>query len=466
MTHGVGTQHVRHNRARFATAPEGRGESDRRSAPSLRPRAQAAFELLLRSLRKAGRTDVLEMVGGLDRVDDVLRERPASVPTLLELAWQLRDVAEFSPYFQRADGHSTVTDRDQPIAPCNRSYDQVVRAHLHGAARLLFERRERAWAERRARAAREQRRQRKGQGGGLQSRLMAPLKTMLDGEGDLDPDEFRAEYPGYGLFSVLKPSLREPWQFAVLETYARLGTPQARAFGHLLSRVRSAEMLDTLVNLSVDDVGLIRTVCRTFIEVRQNIKLDKAPRWQLSTEAREANDAAEKQISAHEDAVFETVVLKHTAALPLIRELGINIAPDVVRRLTPVFGDEVWDLLTHPDDLENARAMPDHLLPVLGPVSRHVPPDISIMLSQIKDRALAKDLMAFAREAFPDDELARYLSDTARRPIWNALPSKFNNAFRYQRDAQSGGSLRNSDDLRVVSTGIFQSLRLGKLETF
>lgn len=469
MTYAPEGHQWRHDRHLAAPPAEGGGgTSERRGSPTLRPRVQAGFERLLSMLQKAKRTDVLKTIGDLRRVDDVLRDRPAQVPILLELAWQLRDTPDFQGFFQRADGKGPVTERGQLIAPCERTYDQIIRAHLHGAARMVFERRERSWIERRARAERAQQRERrkKEPRGGLQSKLMAPIKGMLEGEADIDPDQFRPEYPGYGLYAVLKPSLRASWQFGFLETYARLGTPQARAFGHLLDRVKSPELLETLVNLSTDDVGLIRTVCRVFIEARHKIKLDKSPSWQLSAETRQENEAAEKRISELEGDVVESLILEHPAAIGMIQHLGINVGPDVVRRLTPIFGNEIWSVMEDAQELENARSVPDHLLPILGSVSRYAAPDISTILGQIQDRALAKDLMTMARQAFPDEELARYLGDLERRPIWNTLPTKFNNTYRYQRDAQSGGNLRNEDDLRTVSKGIFQSLRLGHLETF
>ncbi|MBB4284985.1 hypothetical protein [Roseospira goensis] len=449
-----------------ASDPSGGGE--RRSNPDVRAALQAVYERLLRSLRKAGRDDVLAPLSGLERVDDVLRACPEQVPTLLDLAWQLRDTPDFRPFFLDRAGDAPVAHRGQPIAPCDLTFDQVARALLWGAARLAFDRLERQWTDRRLHQerARRQRRRQEETRGALHARLMAPLKTMLDGgEADPDPEAIRARYPGRDLYPVLKPHLQESWQFAHLDLYARIGTPQARALGHLLGRFRSRPALERVVALSVDDIGLMRTVCRGFAEVWLNLKLEPGPRWQFSAKDLDARTEAEERIAMVESMTFDTLMVEHPRAVAMIRALGLD-ARGVVRQLTPIFGDEIWDLMAQPEALENARRMPDHLLPVLGRISRRVPPDISAILGHIRDRALAQDLLTFARQSFSDEELAFHLSDPARKPIWNALPAKFNNAYTYQRDALAGHGPRNSEDLRMVCAAIFQSLRLGHPETF
>jgi hypothetical protein len=451
----------------WAPAAEG-GGAERRASPTLRPTVQTTFERLRDTLRKAGRKEVLQAIGDLDRVDDVLRTYPAQVPTFLELAWQLRDQPDFVGFFHASDGSGPVTDRDTPISPCDLTFNQIVRAHLYGAARLVFERREREWAERRARkeASRRQKRRDQDARGSLSSRLMNPLKTMWEADSEVDPDQLRSLYPGHGLYAILKPYLRDPWQFAFIEHYARLSTAQARVLGHLIGYLRSLDMMETVVGLDVEELAVVRAACRAFAETHLHIKQDKGPRWEMSAEAAKERDEAEERIRVQESITFDTILVRHPGALDAIRTLGLDVRP-VVRRLTPIYGEDVWSVLDSPVSLENARRVPDHLLGVLGRLSHLVPPDISAILGHIRDHALAQDLLTFAREDFSDNELANYLSDPSRKPIWNALPAKFNNNYKYQRDARSGmGTLHNNENLRTVSTAIFHSLRLGQVETF
>lgn len=451
-----------------APADQGTSARDRRVSPELRPAVQTGFDRLLTILHKAGRREFTDPLDGLSRVDDVLRTQPKIVPRLFDLGWELRTTPEFRELFLGPDQDQPVTQRDQPIAPCGLSYDQIMRAHLFGSARLVFEHRERRWAERRARRELDRRREQRAEEAkrrGLQGRLVGSMRTLLDGgeSEQPDPEPHRASYPGHGLYLVLKPHLRETWQFDFLDLYARLGTAQARTLGHLISRVHSRRRIESFIGLSEDDIALVRTTCRAFAEARLHLKLDHGPRWQMSRQDQKAQSEAETQVATIESIVFDTLLLDHFAAVEAIRELKAR-APQVVKRLTPVFGDDLWSVMDHPQALENARHVPDHLLPILGPLSQHCPPDISTILGQIRDRALARDLMGIARETLPDEVLSRYLADPERKPIWNSIPTKFNNAFPYQRDAMSGGSLNNIDSLRTVATAIFHSLQLGHVE--
>lgn len=444
------------------------GGAERRVSPALRPTVQTMFERLLATLRKAGRTDLLQAIGGLERVDDVLKTYPAQVPTFLELAWQLRDQPDFISFFRASDGSGPVSDRDTAIGPCDLTFDQIVRAHLYGAARLVFERREREWAERRARKelSRRQKRREQDARGSLPSRLMNPLKTMWDSDAEVDPAQLRSLYPGHGLYPILKPYLRDPWQFAFIEHYARLSTAHARVLGHLIVHLRSATLLEQVIDLDVEELAVVRAACRAFAEAHLNIKLERGARWEMSAAAVRERDEAEERISVQESITFDTILVHHPAALDAIRTLGLSVRP-VIRRLTPIYGQDIWDVFDSPVSLENARSVPDHLLSVLGRLSHRVPPDISAILGHIRDHALAQDLLTFARSDFTDEDLVRCLSDPSRKPIWNTLPAKFNNAYKYQRDAHSGmGTVHNNENLRTVCTGIFHSLRLGQRESF
>ncbi|KAA5605501.1 hypothetical protein F1188_11445 [Roseospira marina] len=454
-----------------AKAPSNEGGgSERRTNPVLRPAVQAVFDRLLTVLRKARRSEVLDLIGGAERVDDVLRNYPDHVPTFLELAWQLRAQPDFVVFFRASGsrGDGPVQDRSTPIAPCDLTFDQIGRSLLTGAARLVFERRERAWAERRAKqeAARRSKRREAGAKGPLSSRLISPLKTMFEGDHDLDPAHLRAHYPGHGLFAVLRPYLVEPWQFAFLEQYARLGTAQAKVLGHLIWRVRAPEMLETLISLDVEELSVIQAACRAFAETTLGVPPDQGPRWELKGKAARDRDRIEEQIAAEVSTTLDAIVLRHPGALDAIREMGLSARREV-RRLTQVYGADIWMVFEQPDRLHNARNVPDHLLRVLGPLCHRVPPDVSAILGHIRDRTLARDLITLAREDLGDEVLAGYLADPVRKPIWNTLPAKFNNAYKYQPDATPGlGAPNNRESLRLIGAGIFQSLRLGHLEIF
>jgi len=453
-----------------APADEGGGPPpERRAFPGLRPAVQAVFDRLLGALRKARRTEVLDLIGGLEQVEDVLRTYPAHAPTFVELAWQLRDQPDFAAFFRVGEGGGSVTDRDTPIAPCGLTFNQIVRAHLQSAARLVFEDREREWAERQAkretaRLLKEREARRKGR---LSRRLMNPLKTMLEGDLDVGPDQLRAQYPGYNLYPVLKPYVREPWQFAFIDQYAGFGTAEAHIVGHLVGQVRTPEAVEWLTGLDAESLSVIRAVCRTYAEVTLGLPREKGPRRLLTGVAAKERDEDEARIGLLAKSVLDVLLLRRRVAVDAIRALGLGIRREV-RRLTPVYGETVWMVFETEEALANASAIPDHLLRALGPICHRVPPDVSAILGHIRDRTLARDLIGFAREEFSEDELVQYLRDPRRKPIWNSLPAKFNNTYKYQPDAAANsiGAPNNRESLRVICTAVFQSLRLGKLERF
>jgi|GEM_PF-1071041 len=439
---------------------------ERRTRPSSRPAMQMGFDRLRVLLEKAGRSDILKRLESLGTVDDVLREQPTLVPTLLALAWEMRSQPGFAPLFRGTDQRTIVSHPDTPIFPCGLSFTEVQRVHLLGATRLACERLERAWCQRRAQQERDRvRRERQQQArSSLQTRLMGSLKTMLDGDGEVSPSQFRTEYPGHGVYQSLKAELQDPWQFQMLDLYARMSSAQARMVNHLIRHLTTREALERVVRMDAEDLALVRTVCRAHAKMILTLQLSPDPLWQMTPEEQADARIAAERVDMLENATFDALILKQPAAVEAIVTLGLRNASEVIRRLTPVFGDDMWTIMEDEQALNNARSMPNHLLTVLGPVSRHVPPGISEILNCIRDRALARDLLGLARETFPDDTLGAYLADPDRKPIWNSLPAKFNNAYRYQRDAESGSGLRNLEDLTTVARALFHSLEIGSLE--
>lgn len=445
------------------------GGSERRVCPELRQQAQKGYEVLLALLEKAGHSEFIDKLGNRRRVDDVLGELPEVVPALLDMVWELRDSPQFRPFFQAEGGGGTVTDRETPIAPCGRTFAEVVRAHLMGAARIYMDRLEKAWAIKEAkreaaRHAKEQARERKSLGG----RLSQATRKLIAGEQTFEPADFREKYPGYGVYLLIKPYLREEWQFTMVRAYARLRTRQAEALGSLITFFRTPEELEPVLALKSADISVVRGVARAFAEVRNGVGIATGakPRSKVSAAEQRRLDEMEPAIAALESRTFEALVTEHSTGLETILKQGANVDA-LVRRLTPVFGDEIWRLFAEPHRLRNVLNVPEHVAPALGRLAQHVPPVISRMIEQIANRELGRDLILFAAEELGEDTFAAYVNDEDRLKIWQAIPGKFNNAFNYQPDALPGqGSVRNAEDLRMVCAGLFESLRKGQLEKF
>lgn len=447
-------------------ARQGEGR-ERRASPELRQRAQLGYDALLALLEKAGRQDFIEKLGNRRRVDDVLRELPETVPALLNMVWELRETPQFAKFFKDADG-TVVADRQTEIAPCGRSFEEVMRAHLMGATRIYMERRERDWAEKEAKRearqhARDEAQERKSIGG----RLSVATRKLISGERTFEAAEFRDRYPGHGVYLILKPYLRHEWQFNMVRAYGRLRTAQAEALGPLITFFKTPEELEPVLALRSADISVLRGVSRAFAQVRLGVpQLPGGSRSKISPAQQRKLDEFEPKIAALESKTFEALVTHRSGALKELLKQGPNV-DQTIRRLTPIFGDGVWTLFEEPKRLENVMNVPEHVAPALGRLTQHVPTAVSRAIDQINNRELGRDIMRFAAEEFDEETFAEYCNDERRLKIWQAIPGKFNNSFKYQADAQSGqGSIKNADDLRTVCAGLFESLRKGELEKF
>lgn len=436
-----------------------------RRIPQQRERCQTGFDLLRSLLDRAGRGDILEKLKGLEGVDDVLRHQPAFLPVLLNAAWELRVEPRFSDLFRNGETGEIVQARDEPIAPCGRTYAHIVQSHLYGAARLYFERLEKDWAAKRAREAEKKwKKQQASKRSTLTGRLTEGLRDLTGAPRSFDLQDFRADYSGFGLYEALKPHLSEEWQFRLVPLYARMTTRQAQAFDDLILYFRTPDELELALSLGTEDVSRARQCARTYAEAFLNISISgygHRPRPDDDPEEMAARrDAALKE----ERRVFDLLLTRFVHCLEPLKEMGSK-AETVLRRLTPVFGEEVWSLVADDKALTNAINCPDFLLSVLGVSCRALPPEIGAALGQIQDRILTRDLLEMAMERFPRDELERYLADPKRKVIWNQLPAKFNNSYSYQPDAPSdNATVKNHENLRMVAEGIFTSLQKGTPE--
>lgn len=188
-------------------------------------------------------------------------------------------------------------------------------------------------------------------------------------------------------------------------------------------------------------------------------------RGKVSAAQQRKLDEMEPEIAALESRTFESLVTEHAVGLEQVLKQGAQL-DNTIRRLTPIFGENIWILFDEPERLRNVMNVPDHVAPSLGSLTQYIPPPLSRVLEQINDRELGRDIMVFAAEEFADEEtFAEICNDERRLKIWQTIPAKFNNSFKYQADAQPGqGNIKNADDLRTVCSGLFESLRKGELE--
>lgn len=448
------------------TAARSSSSGRERRIPRLREQVQQAYDLLRDLLGRAGYDRLLAQLEGLDAVDDVLRQRPESIPLLQKAAWELRHEKKFSQLFLNAETGAVVETKDEPIAPCGRTFAQVEQAHLYGSARLFFDRLETAFARKRAREEKQEwkQEQTRKKNSGLAGRLAHSLRELTTDAPTFDPDDYRADYPGYGLYDVLKPHLNHDWQFHLIPLYARLQTRQAEALDELLTFFTDPRELEQVVNLSSEDIAQARGFARAYAEAVNGVSIHGRGRSNARDMDAEAEAARRATAQKDERRLFDLLLTQYVGALGPLREAGGG-AEGIVRRLAPIFREDIFALFEDGQALQNAINCPDFILKILGTSTRACPPRVSQALNQIQDKAVTRDLLTMAVESLPAEELEEYMADPKRLPIWNGLPAKFNNNYRYQADAPSESStLRNKENLRMVADGLFDTLRTGRVE--
>ncbi len=423
----------------------------------IKSRIQKGYSILVALLSKAGQDDLVQRLSQRKSVDEVMAGEPELVPVLLGMAWKLRADSSFADLFQSQETGAPVDTEDEMIAPCGRSFNQIKQSHLFATARLYLDRAEREFAIREAKRARiKWREQQEEARQGLKGKLSGMLSKTK--EPSFEPEGFRRRFPGYGLYDLLKPHLRDPSQFTMIRAYALLSTRKAEILGDLLPRFTHPDQVKYLAGLDETDIAVLRGVARTYAEVRMGLHKSRKGR----NDPAPLDDAMERRLDKEEQRVFEDLLANHHPAIDQIRTMGKN-ADKLVKQLTPLFGEDVWKIIADPKVVDNVINTPDHLMSALGPFCQFVTPQLSQIFLQMNDQEIIKDVLRFCREIFKADEFAHYLSDSSRLAVWSSLPKKFNNHFKYQRDALKGGALRNEEDLRTVSAGIFESLRQGKV---
>ncbi|MCF8481173.1 MAG: hypothetical protein K9H25_12130 [Rhodospirillum sp.] len=420
----------------------------------LKARVQKGFQLLRGLLEKAGDQDVTKRIARWDSVDDVMIAAPDLVPTLLAVAWELRHDGAFTDLFQALDGSGIVEDKNQPIAPCGRSFAQIIQSHLFACVRLGLDKAERDWSVKEARRA--QSRWRKQQAEAPKGLLKGLFKR--EKEPVFDPADFRRRFPGHGLYEALKPHLKRLDQFPLVPAYVQLSCAQAEVLDDLLEGFNKPDQILFLASLTETDISVLRRCARIYA----NWKLfPPKPKKRPNQEDEPFTEEMARALAVEESRVFRDLMANHHQAMDKLKEMGPS-AEKLIHMVAPIFRDRIWEIFADDTALLNVINTPEHLVGALGPFCRHVPPALSEILLQMNDQEVIKDILRFCRETFKEKDFAFYLSDPSRIPIWTALPKKFNNNFKYQRDAMKSNLIRNESDLRTVAAGIFESLRQGR----
>jgi hypothetical protein len=230
---------------------------DRRRNRPLRDQAQAWFDALKPCIADlAGAEAIATLMKGWHRPEDVMRDYPSLVPLFLDLVWCSRKLPAFADLFRTPTG-DVAEATTEILALSQKTFDEIVIAHLMGTMRLTCERRQNAWL-----VAEHIRRRR-----GLAK--LPVIGTILRTFGLVAPpktDELLTAYPQKGLYGALKPFLHRREQFAVVEALAELPTRTIGLLGPVPGVLESAEVIRTLANLDTGMVKVAIEMAETYVQ--------------------------------------------------------------------------------------------------------------------------------------------------------------------------------------------------------
>lgn len=439
-------------------------DSAERRIPNLREQCQIGYDRLRSVLERLGNERLIAPFREVPTVNEALTFRPDLIPMLMALGWELRDTKLFRDLFRHVDTGEMATDQDTPLAPCGRSFNQIMQAHLYASARRYLDRIETEWASRRAREAEAAWRESRTEDGPLK-KLLNRLKGKTEDVGQFSINDYRPHYPGHGLYKALKPHLTAEWQFGLVPFYARLRTRHIEALGTALSSLRTPLQIESLGVLTPEDLSVVRGLSLVHAEA----VLGHAPGSTSLLTARTPDEVARERATraAVEAERNHAFVLLLTDLVDCVEPLLVSgpAAETILQRLSPTFKDDVWLLFRDPKTLTRVINCPEDLLPLFGKMARSMPAEVSQALAQIKDRKVAVDLMTMMMDEIPAERFEGLLASPDCRALWVGLPARFNSDYQYEPDAPpEASSVKNRSNLRMVAGALARSFLSGEAD--
>jgi hypothetical protein len=432
-------------------------EQERRGSPVFRQRAQQAYEILRTMIADHGGSDITKDLVDKPLVEDVMRTKPEMIGALLDSVWQLRTNEKISSFFESVESEKTlVTEHDQPILPCSRTFADTIQAHLFGAARLYIKRQENEWVRKKVSKPAGLGKEATGGIGNFFRRLIG-LKIKVNEEA------VRVTYPSRGLYEVLKPYLLHIDQFKYVPAYADLSTKGASIIGDIFENLRSTSALKAACRMSPDALMNARSCAQAyaeseiFSEATEN-EQDGARKRNIN-ELRRDKDLA-PEVKKRTAAVFADILNNHVESIAFIERHKAG-AEAVVRTLAPLFQEKMWAVLAQDGAVENVINCPATVAKELGRDARYVDVQVSIYINQMHYPDIGRDIIKMLRAELDEHDFHRSLQEEAAVKVWETAPGSFNNQFKYQHDAKSGDKeIRNFRDLKSLAEPIIMEMKV------
>lgn len=321
--------------------PKPKPTAERRRS-SLRIQAQAWFEALQRHIAEIeGAEAIATLIKGWTKPEDIMRAYPALVPLFLDIVWRARNTPAFTDLLRTAAGEVAEKPSDI-LAMSQKSFDEIVVAHLLGTMRLTCERLQKEWIA----TEREKRR------GALSK--MPVVGVVLRGLGLSRPIKVEillADYPQRGLYEALKPFLSRREQFGLVEALAALPTRTAAALGAIVGAVDSPAILRSIAGLNRGDMKIALEMAETFVQA-----VNGGPAAQPDNEA--ADPAMARALALSD-------MLRAGTSFVTVAAANRHLANDAVTKFAPVMKAEIWATLGDAESLRRVAECPPAVAEVL-----------------------------------------------------------------------------------------------------
>lgn len=370
--------------------------SERRNR-SLRDQAQAWFQALQVHIAEVeGAQAIAALIKEWKRPEDVMRAYPALVPLFLDLAWQSRKTPAFEGLFLTDTG-TVAESPTEVLAWSQKTFDEVIIAHLMGTARLTCERRQNEWLA----VERERRR-------GTLSRLPV-IGALLRAVGLLSPPKtpvLLLDYPQKGLYEALKPALNRRAQFALVEGLVLLPTRTAALLGPVIDVLDSLTVIRAVADLDRAVVKIAIDMAETFVQARI-----KTPAETAGTEA---------DLAAARGRALSGLLTAGTAVLGTGTG-DRQLAKAAIAKLAPVVDQETWAMCSDLEAMRRIAECPAAVAAVLGALTSKIGERVSIALSEIADPRIAACAVQVLRDRAGLDTFLRWLEDETYVSAWKQL---------------------------------------------
>lgn len=347
--------------------------------------------------------------------------------------------------------------RDAPLAPCGRSFTGVVHSHLLGSLRLYLIDLEKSWSQKEAkRRTKEYQSLRDRQRRRPIGFLVDIYRTLFEKHPVFMPNDMRPDFKAYGLYPVLKQFILDPTQFGLIPYYAHFNMRQVTTLGPLLRGMHSPQSL--VASAEYDSRQLVE-LCRcakTFALTVLSYSKTSESYAQPERPKSALNEGVEREeVLAGE--VLARMVVEYEPYMENLLE-HLDYADIVIKTCSVTEGHDIWKLFNDRAVLGNIAMCPEEITLGIGGLAGHMSTSVASALQQFQNPTIPRDLIILARDKYGEKAVIDWVSQEIFIPIWEKMPSQFNNIFTYSRDSEVPGQ-KNLSDLKAASGGLLQPFR-------